>query len=102
MTIINEGTTMIKRIKCKETQKIFNMQNSTVLPENIQQRAYNKLRMIHNAATINDLRIPMSNHLEKLKDNRSGHYSIRINSQWRICFQWLDGHAHEVEIVDYH
>jgi proteic killer suppression protein len=78
------------------------MENSPVLPRDIQQRAYNKLRMIHNAVTIHDLRIPLSNSLEKLKKDRPGQYSIRINDQWRICFKWRDGHAYDVGIVDYH
>jgi toxin HigB-1 len=93
---------MIKTIKCRETEKIFCMEMSTVLPKEIQQRAYNKLRMIHNAATINDLRIPISNSLKKLKKDRIGQYSIRINRQWRVCFKWQDGDAYDVEIVDYH
>lgn len=78
------------------------MENSTVLPKDIQQRAYNKLRMIHNATTLNDLRIPLSNSLEKLKKDRPGQHSIRINAQWRICFKWQNGDAYDVEIVDYH
>jgi len=58
--------------------------------------------MLNNAGTINELRIPPSNRLEKLKHDRAGHYSIRINDQWRICFTWEDGDAYDVEIVDYH
>ena len=58
--------------------------------------------MLNNAAVLNDLRIPPANRLEKLTGNRSGQYSIRINDQWRICFEWRDGDAHLVEIVDYH
>ena len=61
-----------------------------------------KLRMIHNSVSINDLRIPPSNHLEILKGNRKGEYSIRINDQWRICFNWINGDSCDVEIVDYH
>lgn len=93
---------MIKTFKCKQTEKIFNMENSSVLPKEIHQRAYNKLRMLHNAATLHDLRVPPSNNLEKLKGNRDGYHSIRINSQWRICFKWREGEAYDVEIVDYH
>ena len=58
--------------------------------------------MLNNAAVLNDLRIPPANRLEKLTGNRSGQYSIRINDQWRICFEWRDGDAYLVEIVDYH
>lgn len=64
--------------------------------------AYRKLRMLHNALTINDLRVPPENRLEKLKGERNGKYSIRINDQFRICFEWKDGDAFQVEIVDYH
>ncbi len=58
--------------------------------------------MLNNAVTLNDLRVPPANHLEKLSGNREGQYSIRINDQWRICFEWRDTDAHQVEIVDYH
>lgn len=78
------------------------MKNSTVFPNGIHQRAYRKLRMIYNAATINDLKVPPGNSLEKLKKDREGQHSIRINTQWRICFRWHNGNAYDVEIVDYH
>jgi proteic killer suppression protein len=68
----------------------------------IQQVALRKLRMINNAASINDLMIPPANHLKKLSGDRSGLWSIRINDQWRICFRWEDNNAYEVEIIDYH
>ncbi len=58
--------------------------------------------MINNARDLNDLKIPPANRLEKLKGNREGQHSIRINDQWRICFTWRDGDAYEVEITDYH
>ena len=64
--------------------------------------AYRKLRMLHNSRLISDLHIPPANHLEKLKGAREGQFSIRINDQYRICFQWMDNDAFEVEIVDYH
>ena len=68
----------------------------------IQQVALRKLRMINNAININDLRVPPANHLEKLSGNREGQYSIRINDQWRICFDWRGSDAFNVEIADYH
>ncbi len=68
----------------------------------MQPRALDKLRLIHNATTLEDLRVPPGNHLEKLSGDRSGQYSIRINQQWRICFRWLEGDAWDVEITDYH
>ena len=58
--------------------------------------------MLNNAATLNDLRVPPANRLEKLAGNRTGQHSIRINDQWRICFEWRGGDAYQVEIVDYH
>ena len=58
--------------------------------------------MLGNASVLDDLRIPAANRLEALKGGRKGYYSIRINDQWRICFRWIDGDAHDVEIVDYH
>ena len=78
------------------------METSTVFPREIHQRAYNKLRMINNAETLNDLRIPPSNRLEKLIGSRREQYSIRINDQWRICFRWHEGDAYKIEIIDYH
>lgn len=93
---------MIKSFHCKQTEKIFNMDNSTNFPEEILQRAYKKLRMLHNSQTLNDLRVPSSNYLEKLSGDRRNQFSIRINNQWRVCFEWKNGGAYEVEIVDYH
>ena len=85
-----------------ETEKIYKRQRSRKLPQNIQQIALRKLRMLNNAVTLNDLHIPPANRLEKLSGNRSGQYSIRINEQWRICFEWQESNAYHVEIVDYH
>lgn len=93
---------MIKSFKSKETEKIWKGESSTKLPTDIQRKARMKLRMIHNSNSINDLRIPPSNHLEALRGDRKGQYSIRINSQWRICFEWNEGYVANVEIVDYH
>ena len=72
------------------------------LPNNIQAVARRKLRMLNNAKTLDDLRIPPANRLEALKGKRKGQHSIRINDQWRICFAWSNGDANKVEIVDYH
>jgi proteic killer suppression protein len=93
---------VIQSFKEAETEKIFNRVRSRKLPEDIQQTALRKLRMLNNARTINDLRIPPANRLEKLVGERAGQYSIRINDQWRICFEWQDDNAYNVEIVDYH
>jgi toxin HigB-1 len=93
---------MIRSFKDAEAEKIFNRQRSLKLDLTMQQVAYRKLRMLHNSKTINDLRLPPANRLEKLKGDREGQYSIRINDRYRICFEWKDGDAYQVEIVDYH
>jgi proteic killer suppression protein len=93
---------MIKSIRDPETENIFRRERSRRLPQDIQQTAYRKLRYLNNAKNLDDLRIPPSNRLEKLKGDRAGQYSIRINDQWRICFVWVSNDAYEVEIVDYH
>ena len=80
----------------------FERQRSRKLPSEIQQVALRKLRMLNRAETLQDLRVPPANRLERLVGNRAGQYSIRINDQWRICFGWKDGDATDVEIVDYH
>lgn len=93
---------MIKSFKNKETEKIFKRTKSLKLPIDIQKIALRKLNMIHASTSINDLRVPPSNHLEQLKGDRKAEHSIRINDKWRICFQWIQNEAYEVEIVDYH
>ncbi|QGG61914.1 type II toxin-antitoxin system RelE/ParE family toxin [Loigolactobacillus bifermentans] len=94
---------MIKSFANDETEKIYHQNFSQKLPPTIQKIALRKLMMIDNAATINDLRIPPANHLEKLKRNRKGQYSIRINLQYRICFSVVNENEFtNVEIVDYH
>lgn len=93
---------MIKSFRDKETEKIFNRYFSKKFPPTIQRRALIQLRSLHNAAGIEDLRNPPSNHLEKLSADRTGQFSIRINDQWRICFVWDGNDAHDVEITDYH
>lgn len=84
---------MIRSFKDKETQKIFERQRSRKLPPEIQQVALRKLRMINRAETLQDLRVPTANRLENLRGNRAGQHSIRINDQWRICFEWRNGDA---------
>lgn len=93
---------VIKAFKDAETQKIYRRERSRKLSPDIQQVALRKLRMINNAISINDLRVPPANRFEKLSGDREGQYSIRINDQWRICFEWSDGDAFNVEIADYH
>jgi proteic killer suppression protein len=93
---------VIKNFKDDETQKIYQRQRSRKLPSDIQQVALRKLRMINNSVSINDLRVPPANHLEKLSGNRAGQWSIRVNDQWRVCFRWEGSDALDVEITDYH
>ncbi len=93
---------MIKSFRNKETEKIFNRQFSSKLPQNIQRVARKKLVILDAAPRLNDLRIPPGNQFEALKGDRKGQHSIRINDQWRICFKWIDGDAYDVEITDYH
>jgi toxin HigB-1 len=93
---------MIKSFKDGKTEKIYFRERSRKLPPDIQQVALRKLRMLNNATTITDLRVPPAKRLEKLSGNRLGQYSIRINDQWRVCFSWKDGNAIDVEIADYH
>ena len=93
---------MIKAFNDKETEKIFNGMVSKKLPFDIQTRAFTKLTSIHAASIIDDLRIPPSNHLEALKGDRNGQYSIRINDRYRVCFYLNESNAENIEIVDYH
>ena len=93
---------MIKSFRSRETEKIWSGIRSKRLPRGIQQIARRKLRMLNNARSLNDLRVPPANRLEALRGKRKGQHSIRINDQWRICFVWMDGDAVNVEIVDYH
>ena len=92
---------MIKGFRCKETEKVFQRRNSRRF-SGIERMALRKLLMLDAAGLLDDLRVPPANRLERLSGDRRGQVSIRINDQWRICFRWREGHAHDVEIVDYH
>ncbi|HMV42037.1 MAG TPA: type II toxin-antitoxin system RelE/ParE family toxin [Leptospiraceae bacterium] len=93
---------MIESFRDKETEKVWNQEFSKKLDPQIQSVALRKLFMVARAKNIEDLMIPPSNKLEKLKGDRKEQYSIRINGQYRICFFWKNGNAYNVEIVDYH
>lgn len=93
---------MIKSFGNKETEKVWNGQRSKKLPNDIQEIARRKLRMLNNSQDVQDLRIPPSNRLEKLGGKLKGFHSIRINKQWRIIFIWDNGNAFDTEIIDYH
>jgi toxin HigB-1 len=92
---------MIKSFGDRSTERLFGDQAVKDF-ESIARRAKRKLEALHAAARLDDLRVPPSNRLEKLKGDRRAFHSIRINDQWRIVFRWMDGHAHDVAIVDYH
>ena len=93
---------MIVSFGDKDTQKIWEGLRVKSLPTEIQEIGRRKLRMLNNSVDINDLTIPPSNRLEKLKGNFKNYYSIRINNQWRIIFKWNNGNAEQIEIIDYH
>lgn len=93
---------MIKSFADNETERVFQRLTYRRLSVDVQRTAYRKLLLIDAAESINDIRIPPGNRLEKLKESRAGQHSIRINDQWRVCFRWGDGDAYEVEIADYH
>jgi len=93
---------MIKSFRGSATEKIFKRHFAKKISGDIQRLAYRKLVFLDSAEQLKDLRIPPGNRLEKLKGNREGQYSIRVNDQWRICFKWHVGDAFEVEITDYH
>ena len=93
---------MIKSFKDRDAERLFQRQPAKRLGTDVQRVALRKLRMLDAATTLEDLRIPPANRLEKLKGDRAGQHSIRVNKQWRICFRWRSGDAHDVEVVDYH
>jgi proteic killer suppression protein len=93
---------MIVGFRDRETERIWHGIRSRKLPGDIQDKALYKLRLLNRAKRLDDLRVPPGNRLEALRGSRSGQHSIRINDQWRICFRWSEGTAHDVEIVDYH
>jgi proteic killer suppression protein len=93
---------MIRSFANEETERIWHGERSRKLPHDMQDRALVRLRMLHQASSLEDLRNPPGNRLHALKDDRAGQHSISINMQWRICFVWRDGGADGVEITDYH
>jgi proteic killer suppression protein len=92
----------IRSFKDGETEKVWNEEVSRKLPANIQAVALRKLRYVNEATSLQDLASLPGNRLEKLKGDREGQWSIRINDQWRVCFDWENGNARNVEITDYH
>lgn len=93
---------MIRSFRCHETEKVYRRALSRRLPQDVQRAAMRKLWILDAATDLNELRVPPANRLEALHGDRSGQHSIRVNQQWRVCFRWQNGDAHDVEIVDYH
>ncbi|MGV0393698.1 type II toxin-antitoxin system RelE/ParE family toxin [Corynebacterium riegelii] len=93
---------MIQSFVDKDTERLWNRERVRSIDSRIHSVALRKLRQLGYAQTLDELRIPPGNRLEALKGDRRGQYSIRINSQWRICFRWTAAGPEEVEIVDYH
>jgi toxin HigB-1 len=93
---------VIKSFADKETERLFGGRKSRAVPSQVRERALSKLLVLNAATDIEDLRVPPSNHLEKLRGERKGQWSVRINKQYRVCFSFEGGDAHDVEITDYH
>jgi toxin HigB-1 len=93
---------MIRSFRDRETEKVFRREGTRKLSHDIQRIAQRKVVVLDAAESLGDLRVPPGNRLERLTGDRAGQYSIRINDQWRLCFCWEGGDAHDVEIVDHH
>lgn len=93
---------MIKGFRHRDTERMFDRRPTRRFGSEVQKVALRKLRMLDAAVKLDDLRVPPGNRLERLRGDRSGQHSIRINDRWRICFRWHGGDAYDVEIVDYH
>jgi proteic killer suppression protein len=93
---------VIKSFADKETERLFGGRKSRAVPLQVRERALSKLLVLNAATDVEDLRVPPGNHLEKLRGDRKGQWSIRINKQYRVCFSFEGGDAHDVEIADYH
>jgi proteic killer suppression protein len=93
---------MIKSFRDAETERLWREEPGRRIPADIRRPALKKLQMLNAAGALGDLALPPGNHLEPLRGDRKGQYSIRINNRYRICFEWLGENAYEVEIADYH
>jgi proteic killer suppression protein len=93
---------VIKSFRDRDAERLFDRRPTRQFGPDVEKVALRKLRMLDAAARLHDLRVPPGNRLERLRGDRFGQHSIRINDQWRICFRWHGGDAHDVEIVDYH
>ena len=93
---------MIRSFADRDTERLFQREPVRRFPADLRRVMLRKLIVLDSAESLEDLRSPPGNRLEKLRGDREGQYIIRVNDQWRICFSWADGDAHDVELVDYH
>lgn len=93
---------MLRSFADKETERVWQRRRVRKLDQEVQRAALRKLLILDAAETLDDLRVPPGNRLEKLKGDRAGSFSVRINQQWRICFRWTAAGPEDVEILDYH
>jgi toxin HigB-1 len=93
---------VIRSFRDAETRRLFHREPVKRWAPRLRRAALRKLVMLDAAESLGDLRVPPGNRLEKLSGDRAGQHSIRVNDQWRLCFRWRDGDAHDVELVDYH
>ena len=93
---------VIKSFRDADTERLWQQERSRRIPPTLLRVAFKKLQILNAAGALNDLALPPGNRLERLKGNREGQHTIRINDQYRLCFVWRDGNAYEVEITDYH
>jgi len=93
---------MIKSFRDSDTERLFKRERLRLLPPSLQRPCLRKLLILDAADRLADLKLPPGNKLEKLRGDRAGQHSIRINDRWRICFRWRDGDAYDVEVSDYH
>jgi proteic killer suppression protein len=93
---------VIKSFADKETERLFRGRKSKAVPSELRERALSKLLVLNAATNVEDLRVPPGNRLEKLRGDREGQWSIRVNRHYRVCFSWIGADAHDVEITDYH
>ncbi len=93
---------MIRTFADKNSERLYQSQRVRSFPSEIHERARTKMLRLNRVKTLDDLRVTPSDRLERLRGDREGQYSLRINDQWRLCFRWSDGDAYDVEIVDYH
>ncbi len=93
---------MIKTFRDADTERLWKEERSRRIPASLRKTALKRLQILNAAAALGDLTLPPGNRLERLRGNREGQHSIRINDQYRVCFEWRDGNTYEVEITDYH